>query len=568
MNALVVENLNPINMTGISSCAKKIHAKGIKLADARITNSKSDTLNIDMIIGNDYYYKLINHKIPTRRLYNIFIVESYFGACLAGPIPGSTRTPTDAVNNITLMYLNESAALLSPDERLDEFNADDLVKNMSDLESVGIKLETRRDQDEQAYKYFKDTVKYDAEQCNFTVGFPWKQGQPPEDLPDNYHLVRTMFKSTMSKLDKDPVKRTQYKKVHENEVLNKFIERIPENELNDVSVRKHWLHHFPVFKTNTNSSTPCRRVFNASLRKKNCISLNDAMWTGTSLTPHLLKILMRIRVRKYLLCSDVSKAFLRVILRMLDRNYTLFFIRENWEDPLSPLQVWRFCSVIFGSTASPFLLNATIIELLEANGIINSLVEIYVDNLFSVVNTVDELNIAMEKTIEIFDQATMPLHEWCSNSPHMNKKFQELGIGTEETSFIKTLGYIWDFVNDTWKINKPEFIVDKITKRSMLSNISSLYDPIGLATPIVLQAKVVIQKTFTYGFTWDDLVSDEIGCEWKENVEHIKLALEIEHKRFIGFQDLSKLSLHVFADAGADSFGCVAYIVGEHDRTM
>ena len=105
VNALVVENLNPINMTEISSCAKKIHAKGIKLADARLTNSKSDTLNINMIIGNDYYYKLINHKIPTRRLNNIFIVESYFGACLAGPIPGSTRTPIDAVNNITLMYL-------------------------------------------------------------------------------------------------------------------------------------------------------------------------------------------------------------------------------------------------------------------------------------------------------------------------------------------------------------------------------------------------------------------------------------------------------------------------------
>ena len=82
--------------------------------------------------------------------------------------------------------------------------------------------------------------------------------------------------------------------------------------------------HFPVYKKDLQSTTPVHRVFIGSLAVKNGCSLNDCMLKGQSLMPHIAKVLLRLRVKQYLLSSGVSKAFLCVILRENDRNYTLF----------------------------------------------------------------------------------------------------------------------------------------------------------------------------------------------------------------------------------------------------
>ena len=236
--------------------------------------------------------------------------------------------------------------------------------------------------DSDALKHFKTTVKYHEDLKQFECGIPWMHGSPPNDLPHNRYIVLNMFKSTMRKLDKDPIKRTQYKEVHLSEVASNFIEPVPISELEDPNVKMHFLHHFPVYKKDPNSTTPCRRVFNASFRVKGNVSLNDCMLKGPSLTPNILKVQLRMRLKKYLMCADVSKAFLRVLLRYVDRNFTCFYVRKTWEDPNSPVEVFRFKVVLFGSTALPFLLNATILHLFECNDLLDFLMDCYVDNLF------------------------------------------------------------------------------------------------------------------------------------------------------------------------------------------
>ena len=159
---------------------------------------------------------------------------------------------------------------------------------------MGIELYDRQHLDSAAYEHFKRTVQYHQGKCQFECGILWMQGKPPPDLLSNYYVVLNMFKSTMRKLDKEPVKREQYRQVHLGKISNDFIERVPEAELNDSSVQKHFLHHFPVYKKDPAATTPCRRVFNASFRTRGHISLNDAMLKGPILTPNILKVLMRL----------------------------------------------------------------------------------------------------------------------------------------------------------------------------------------------------------------------------------------------------------------------------------
>ena len=103
-----------------------------------------------------------------------------------------------------------------------------------------------------------------------------------------------------------------------------FIERVPLDELNDKNVFKHYINHFPVFRHDSTTSK-CRRVFDASLHKRGKACLNDKMLKGSQLTPHILKVLLRIRLIKNLFTLDISKAFLRMVLKSSDRNFTCFF---------------------------------------------------------------------------------------------------------------------------------------------------------------------------------------------------------------------------------------------------
>ena len=77
---------------------------------------------------------------------------------------------------------------------------------------------------------------------------------------------------------------------------------------------------------------------------------------------------------------DISKAFLRMALLPRDRNFTCFLARDNWMDPNSPVSIWRFKSVLFGATSSPFLLNCTVADILKENKFDENL-EVFVDNL-------------------------------------------------------------------------------------------------------------------------------------------------------------------------------------------
>ena len=60
-----------------------------------------------------------------------------------------------------------------------------------------------------------------------------------------------------------------------------------------------------------------------------------------------------------------------------------------------------------------------------------------------------------------------------------------------------------DEESDKWK-NKSK----KVTKRQILSATSSIYDPLGLVTPITVKAKMILRKTWATSpkIGWDDKV--------------------------------------------------------------
>ena len=51
-----------------------------------------------------------------------------------------------------------------------------------------------------------------------------------------------------------------------------------------------------------------------------------------------------------------------------------------------------------------------------------------------------------------------------------------------------------------------------------ISEVSKIHDPLGLVTPVVFCAKLLLQKVWTIELGWDDTVPQPLCGEWEEIV--------------------------------------------------
>ena len=117
-------------------------------------------------------------------------------------------------------------------------------------------------------------------------------------------------------------------------------------------------------------------------------------------------------------------------------------------------------------------------------------------------------------------------------------------------------------------LSEVKFEAENVCKRSMFSNFCSVYDPMGLITPVSIRAKVLAQSCWSLGIHWDPPVPEDIKTKWVAAVQDLREALELQHPRFIGMSLKNDVSLHLFADAGDKSLGTVAYLVGNDSTCM
>ena len=78
----------------------------------------------------------------------------------------------------------------------------------------------------------------------------------------------------------------------------------------------------------------------------------------------------------------------------------------------------------------------------------------------------------------------------------------------------KILGVLWDTKSDTMSINLSK-IYDQgkslpITKRNVLRTIASIYDPLGIISPLIIPLKVFFQKLSIIKCDWDSELSLEL----------------------------------------------------------
>lgn len=86
----------------------------------------------------------------------------------------------------------------------------------------------------------------------------------------------------------------------------------------------------------------------------------------------------------------------------------------------------------------------------------------------------------------------------------------------DENAAVKTLGLIWNPHSDNFSIKIPSFSdLTVLTKRVVVSEMSQLFDPLGLIGPVVAAAKMFVQTLWLAKLEWDDQLSQEFSTLWQ-----------------------------------------------------
>ena len=136
----------------------------------------------------------------------------------------------------------------------------------------------------------------------------------------------------------------------------------------------------------------------------------------------------------------------------------------------------------------------------------------------------------------------------------MQKKHQHQRARKWRSTKVKSIRSVWNIKTDTFGFKIS--LKDKpATKRGMLFELSSVYDPLGLASPFILKGRKIIQKLCQGNTAWDDTVSDEVQKEWAKWKGKLPALEEIQIQRCIKPVDFGRVvesSIHHFSDASKD----------------
>jgi hypothetical protein len=111
----------------------------------------------------------------------------------------------------------------------------------------------------------------------------------------------------------------------------------------------------------------------------------------------------------------------------------------------------------------------------------------------------------------------------------------------------------------------------EITKRSMLSEFSMIFYPLGLLVPVTIRAKFIIQELWAQKMDWDQPPLSKLQIRWRKfhrNLHHVN-RIQIPG-RMTANHEVTCKQLHVFCDASNLAYGSCIYLrsIDVEDNSM
>lgn len=552
---------------------------------------------IDVLIGFEYAG---HHPVRKQSSGHLLLLRNRFGYCLGGSHMQLAESTINLIQNATAHHI----------ARVD-------IESFFDTEALGVECSPKCGscrcgrcpiggksftlKEERELKLIEEGLSHNGD--HWVAQYPWVRD--PRELPDNREVALKMLKDTEKRLQRDGSHLQMYKE-QINDMLQRGVARkLTQTELDEYDGPVHYLSHHAVLKPES-ASTPCRIVFNSSARYQGH-SLNDYWAKGPDLMNNMLGILLRFREGPVAFVGDIRKMYHAVKISIIDQHTHRFL----WHDMPTNCEpsTYVMTSVSFGDKPAGNIATVALRKTAEmqkedfpiaSDVILNNT---YVDDI---AESTDNMKLAVATTSqidELIKHGGFEIKHWTYATTEEGNKVQDLQHDhgspmcerdvsdhhappvKESSNEQKVLGLQWNSNEDEFrfkvqlnfspKIRKcrsgpnlnrnqvPSSIPPILTKRMVLSQINGIYDPLGLATPFTVRAKMLMRKLWigeSKILSWDDPIPDCLREDWLEFFVELFEMQDIKFRRCIKPRDaIGDPSLVMFSDGSDQAYGTCAY---------
>ena len=504
-----------------------------------------EELECHILIGSNFIWEFQKGQTNRGGPSEPVAVQTTLGWVLSGPLKGRKSTSSEAQVNFVQSSIKQ-----------DKMGLEEKVSKLWDLDSLGIR------ESHEVHEQLLDNITFTGER--YSVGLPWKMGH--NELPENYDRCYYRLQTLLKRLRSNPDILYKYDEIIREQEKAGIIQKVANLE---PAVQSHYLPHRAVVREEA-EITKVRVVFDASCKgSKNGTSLNDCLHIGPPLTPLIHEILLRFRANKVALIADIEKAFLNIEIDANDRDCLRFLWIHDINAKIPEIEVFRYNRVVFGVNSSPFILNAVLRHHIESfkdsdpEFVKKLLQSFFVDDLVTGMDSTENAFQLYQKAKERLKQGGFTLRKWKSSREGLideiqaNERFFQLekpDVNSSEiqdsfasetlegttigktSSYTKVLGIGWDRKSDTLEVNLSKVSEANCnsslpTKRTILSTLASIFDPLGLVSPVLVGPKVLFQEMCIDKLDWDDPLPEAKLSLWDEWVKDLEKVAKIDIPR-------------------------------------
>ena len=417
-------------------------------------------------------------------------------------------------------------------------------RQSTDTERISIREEFEDD-------YIKDCVKIDFDSKKIIASLPMR-ADVNKYLSNNRDIAVKVLNSQCNKLKNDPEGKAVVIKAFRKLIdrgFAVFYEDLSAEQKDKLDAKpvQYYLPWRTVYKDSVTS--PCRPVFDASSKTpvlpngQGGRCLNDLMMKGKISTLNLLNMLLRFSIGKTACAGDLKAFYTSIAL--VEDQWNLQ--RVLWRDELNldnEIREMIIITLIFGVRPVSALTERAIQKLSSfIHKTLPRLEEMltdsrYVDDLADSDSTHDIIKKLIDEADALFGKVGLSIKGWSvsGSPPHpevtndnitvdvggmvwfpeidcISVKVPPLHFGKKSRGKINIGTEIFDGTFE----DLEKFVPKRLTRRQIVSKMSSIFDPFGKYLPLTGGMKVHMRLAVLETDDWDDFVSDQTRNLWVKN---------------------------------------------------
>ena len=507
--------------------------------------------DVDLLIGQDYPHLLKPLEIRSSTNKEPYAVRTVLGWTVNGPLDSGSDANSTVSNFIDVC--NDSLL----EERVEQFWKIDTKVPETQPMSVD---------ERQVVDLWDKTTSVEANKICMRIPF----AREPVQLPNNREVAVRRLQGLTRRFNRNPDLLSKYKEEMNNLVVKGYAEEVTP-EMDGREGKIWYLPHHNV--VNNNKPEKFRIVYDCAAKHMG-VSLNQVCLQGPDYMNNLLGVLLRFREGAFGAVGDIRTMFHQVKVASEDRSVLQFLW---WKDgiPGNEIVTFRMTVHLFGGVWSPSCAMYALQKAVEdsddpevVEAVRNSF---YVDDCLLSGTSEDGISRMISRLCRTLDDKTFYLTKWVSNSQRVLESIpseRRAAPKSSETLQLdlvpgeKVLGVFWNITQDTFGV-RIKTSEATCSKRGMLSVISSLYDPLGMVAPVVLQGKLMFQEQCRANDGWDERLSPQVERRWLLWVKELQKLQGFAIERCFGPTGFAKswsCELHHFCDASMSGYGCVTYL--------